>query len=113
MPYYKNIGLCDVTYQGVTVAPGKVAKFRNYVMNDNLIQCGKPDEKIVKPFPTTGKRSSRKTQAAEKLGKKVTDEVVKNVSVKASDPVAPNKEDSDCKIKDEKEKEEPKSSDQR
>ena len=38
MPYYKNIGLCPISYYGITVQPGHVTKFPGNVMNLNLVR---------------------------------------------------------------------------
>ena len=37
MPYYKNVGLCNLSYYGVLIEPGQVKKFPNCIDNDSLI----------------------------------------------------------------------------
>lgn len=81
MPYYKNVGLCNLSYYGVSIEPGQVKKFPNCIDNDNLIVVDSNEVKhdnsksCEKKYTHTRKRRQNVS---------VNEEVKKNTSVDLS-----------------------------
>lgn len=57
MPYYKNIGTCEMKYHGVSIQPNEVKFFEKSVMDNNLMQVTPEDESDSNESPVRKKRS--------------------------------------------------------
>lgn len=81
MPYYKNVGLCNLSYYGVSIEPGQVKKFPNCIDNDNLIvvdsNAAKHDNNKMCDKKCTHTRKRKQSVS-------VNEEVKKNTSVDSS-----------------------------
>ena len=57
MPYYKNIGTCEMKYHGVSIQPNKVKFFEKSVMDNNLMQVVPEAESALHESSVRKKRS--------------------------------------------------------
>ena len=81
MPYYKNVGLCNLSYYGVSIEPGQVKKFPNCIDNDNLIVV---DSNTVKRDNSKSCEKKYAHTRKRKTSLSVNESVEKNINVDSS-----------------------------
>ena len=91
MPYYKNIGTCEMKYHGVSIQPNEVKFFEKPVMDNNLMQV--PEEESTSRESTVKRRKSSNHKTVEPVKEEATS---KAVSSRTEEPESETSSESNC-----------------
>lgn len=75
MPYYKNIGNCEIKYHGVSIHPDEVKFFEKSVMDKNLMQVEHVEDSSSEEPPVRKRRSYNRKNVESKEQETTTSKV--------------------------------------